>query len=117
MILPLTSSKTCGSSLLKMAPELRPYMEKYGIPGIAGWIIMEIENRKIVTETYLVDNQEAIDMAHRLTREEGLFCGMSSGANVFIALKIAKEMGRGKNVVTILPDHRDRYLNTEHFTT
>lgn len=106
-----------SSSLLKMAPELRPYMEKYGIPGIAGWIITEIENRKIIAETHLVENQEAIQMAHRLAKEEGLFCGMSSGANVFVALKVAPKIGKGKNVVTILPDNRDRYFSNEHFTT
>jgi cysteine synthase A len=106
-----------SSSLLKMAPQLRPYMEKYGIPGVAGWIITQIENRKLVAETYLVENQDAVDMAHRLTREEGLFCGMSSGANVYIALQVAREMEKGRTIVTILPDRWDRYFYTEHFTT
>jgi cysteine synthase A len=106
-----------SSSLLKMAPQLRPYMEKYGIPGVSGWIITQIENRKIVAETYLVENQDAVEMAHRLTREEGLFCGMSSGANVFVALQVARKMEKGKNMVVILPDRRDRYFYTEHFTT
>jgi cysteine synthase A len=106
-----------SSSLLKLAPELRPYMEKYGIPGIAGWIISEIEKRGILTGTYLVEDKDAIRMAHRLAEEEGLFCGMSSGANVFVAQKVAAEMGEGKNIVAILPDSRDRYFLAEHFTT
>lgn len=106
-----------SSSLLKMAPQLRPYMEKYGIPGVAGWIITQIENRKIVTEIHLVENQDAVEMARRLTQEEGLFCGMSSGANVFVALQVASKMDKGKNIVAILPDRRDRYFYTEHFTT
>jgi len=106
-----------SSSLLKMAPQLRPYMEKYGIPGVTGWIITQLEKRKIVAEIYLVENQDAVEMAHRLTREEGLFCGMSSGANVFVALQVARKMEKGKNVVAILPDRRDRYFYTEHFTT
>lgn len=106
-----------SSSLLKMAPELMPYMKKYGIPGVTGWIISEIENRKITSDVFLVNDEDAIQMAHRLAREEGLFCGMSSGANVFIAKKIAKILGKGKNVITILPDSRDRYLDVEHFTT
>jgi cysteine synthase A len=106
-----------SSSLLKMAPQLRPYMKKFGIPGISGWIISEIENRGIITETHLVEDKDAISMTHRLTEEEGLFCGMSSGANVFIALKVAKQLGKGKRVVTILPDSRDRYFFEEHFTT
>lgn len=106
-----------SSSLFKMAPQLRPYMEKYGIPGVVGWIITEIEKRKIVDEIHLVENDEAVAMTHRLCQEEGLFCGMSSGANVSVALKVAQKLGKGKRVVAILPDNRDRYLFTEHFTT
>ncbi len=106
-----------SSSLFKMAPELRPYMEKYGIPGIAGWIITQLEERKILTEAYLVDDPEAVGTADRLAREEGLFCGMSGGANVHIALQVARGLGRGKTVVTILPDNRYRYFGNEHFTT
>jgi cysteine synthase A len=105
------------SSLFKLAPELRPYMEKYGIPGIAGWIITQLEERKILTEAFLVDDPEAVGMANRLAREEGLFCGMSGGANVHIALKVARQLGKGKTVVTILPDNRYRYFGNEHFTT
>jgi cysteine synthase len=106
-----------SSSLLELAPEIRPYMEKYGIPGIVGWIISEIEKRGILTETYLVEDKDAIHMAHRLVEEEGLFCGMSSGANVFVATKVAEALGEGKNIVAILPDSRDRYFFAEHFTT
>jgi cysteine synthase len=56
-------------------------------------------------------------MSHRLCKEEGLFCGMSSGANVHVAMEIAKNLGTKKNIVTILADSRDRYFFTEHFTT
>jgi cysteine synthase A len=106
-----------SSSLLKLAPEIKLYMKKYNIPGISGWIISEIEKRKILTEVHLVKDKDAIQTAHLLAKKEGLFCGMSSGANFFIAKKIANELGKGKNVVTILPDSRDRYFETEHFTT
>lgn len=58
-----------------------------------------------------VTNEEARAMANRLCREEGIFCGMSSGANVAIALKIAQRLGKGKNVVTLIVDRRDRYLS------
>ena len=50
-------------------------------------------------------------MANRLCQEEGIFCGMSSGANVLIALRIAERLGPGKNVVTTIVDRRDRYLS------
>jgi len=59
---------------------------------------------------YEVNSEDARNMANRLAREEGIYCGMSSGANVFIALKIAEEMNANKNVVTTIVDRRDRYL-------
>ena len=49
-------------------------------------------------------------MANCLAREEGIYCGMSSGANVAVAIKIAQRLGKGKNVVTVIVDRRDRYL-------
>jgi cysteine synthase A len=49
-------------------------------------------------------------MANRLAREEGIYCGMSSGANVLIALKIAERLKKDQNVVTVIVDRRDRYL-------
>ena len=60
---------------------------------------------------YCVSDEEARAMANRLCQEEGIFCGMSSGANVAVALRIAKELGPGKNVVTTIVDRRDRYLS------
>jgi cysteine synthase A len=99
-------------------PRLRSYMKKYGIPGIRGSIIDELRERKdLVDEVFLVEDKDALNMAHRLCEEEGLFVGMSSGANVFAALKVAKKLGKGKTIVTILVDRRDRYLTVEHFTT
>ena len=106
-----------SSSLFKMGPEIRKYMEKYGVPGVGGLIVEEMGKSGIVDDVFLVTDEDAIGMAHRLCEEEGLFCGMSSGANVHVALQVAKEYGSGKNIVTMLPDNRDRYLATEHFTT
>ena len=57
-------------------------------------------------------------MTNRLCREEGLFCGLSSGANVYAALRVAKKLGEGANVVTVLVDNRDRYFTeypNEHY--
>ena len=64
---------------------------------------------------YCVGDEEARAMANRLCQEEGIFCGMSSGANVAVALRIAKELGPGKNVVTTIVDRRDRYLSETPF--
>ena len=64
---------------------------------------------------YQITSEEARAMADRLCREEGIYCGMSSGANVAVALKIAQELGPGKNVVTTIVDRRDRYLSEVPF--
>ena len=106
-----------SSSLFKMGPEIRKYMKKYGIPGVGGLIVEEMEKRGIVDEIFLINDKDAIEMAHRLCEEEGLFCGMSSGANVHVALQVAQKIGNGQNIVTILPDNRYRYFAVEHFTT
>jgi len=106
-----------SSSLFQMAPEIKFYMEKYGVPGVAGLIINKIEEKGFVEKAFLVKDEDAISMAHRLCEEEGLFCGMSAGANVHVCMEVAKELGPGKNIVTILADNRYRYLFSEHFTT
>ncbi|MFQ6123435.1 MAG: PLP-dependent cysteine synthase family protein [Candidatus Heimdallarchaeota archaeon] len=61
-------------------------------------------------ELFRVSDKDARDMANRLAREEGIWCGMSSGANVTAALKVAERMKDGQNVVTVIVDRRDRYL-------
>jgi cysteine synthase A len=91
------------------------------VPGtsdeVCGGIIEEMVNSGILDRIMKVTNENAIKMSDRLVKEEGLFCGISSGANVYYASKLAKEIGPKKNVVTILPDHRDRYLSEKKYTT
>ena len=106
-----------SSSLFKIAPEIHKYLEKYEVPEVEGLIFEQLAERGIVDDIFLVNDKDAIEMAHRLCQEEGLFCGMSSGANVHVALRVAKKYGNGKNIVTILPDNRYRYFSLEHFTT
>jgi cysteine synthase A len=93
----------------------------YRMPGfgdeITGGIIEEMMESGIVDEVVKVTNRDAIEMSDRLVKEEGLFCGISSGANVYHALKVAAEMGPGRRVVTVLPDNRDRYLSEKKYTT
>ena len=60
----------------------------------------------------IITDEEAINTARRLAREEGLLCGISSGSNVTAALRMAKKLGPGKTVVTILPDTGERYFST-----
>ena len=81
--------------------------------GIGDGIIPDILNREIYDDIYVVTDQEAIETARRLAREEGLVCGISSGTNVAAALKLARKLGPGKTVVTVLPDTAERYYSTQ----
>jgi cysteine synthase A len=83
--------------------------------GIGDGIIPDILNQNIYDEIYVVTDKEALDTAKRLAREEGLMCGISSGTNVAAALKLAKKLGPGKTVVTVLPDTAERYFSTPLF--
>ena len=83
--------------------------------GIGDGIIPDILNRNIYDNIYVVTDDEALNTAKRLAREEGLMCGISSGTNVAAALKLAKKLGKGKTVVTVLPDTAERYFSTPLF--
>ncbi|MBR1481981.1 MAG: cysteine synthase A [Ruminococcus sp.] len=83
--------------------------------GIGDGIIPDILNREIYDEIYVVTDEEALNTSKRLAREEGLMCGISAGTNVAAALKLAKKLGKGKIVVTILPDTAERYFSTPLF--
>ena len=69
--------------------------------------------RELYDEILTVTTEEAQDMARRLAREEGIFSGTSTGANVLGALRVAERMGEGKNVVTVAVDTGLKYLTTE----
>jgi len=73
--------------------------------------------RTIAAEFAFVGNDKAKDMAYQLSSKEGLFCGISSGANTFVALKEARKLGKGANVVTVAVDRGDRYSTDECFIT
>ena len=83
--------------------------------GIGDGIIPDILNKEIYDDIYIVRDDEALNTAKRLAREEGLMCGISSGTNVAAALKLAKKLGKGKTVVTVLPDTAERYFSTPLF--
>ena len=83
--------------------------------GIGDGIIPDILNQDIYDNIYVVTDEEAITTAQRLAREEGLLCGISSGTNVAAAIKLAKKLGPGKTVVTVLPDTAERYFSTPLF--
>lgn len=85
------------------------------IQGIGANFIPEILNREIYDVVQTVDNDEAFETARRVAKEEGILCGISSGAAIFAALKVAKELGKGKRVVAVVPSNGERYLSTPLF--
>jgi cysteine synthase A len=100
------------------SPTLAGPREAYPIiEGITDGIIPDVFDSGLVDEVFTVTDETAIKMAHRLAVEEGIFCGMSSGANVLICIRLAEQLGSGKPLVTVLPESRDRYLEVEQYTT
>ncbi len=82
----------------------------HGIQGIGASFVPTVLNREVYDEIIGVRDEDALEMTKRLTREEGLLVGISSGANVWAALKVARALGPGKRVVTMLCDTGERYL-------
>ncbi|MBQ7740215.1 MAG: cysteine synthase A [Eubacterium sp.] len=83
--------------------------------GIGDGLIPENLNTKIYDNICVISDREAIETARRLASEEGIMCGISSGSNVAAAIKLAKRLGKGKTVVTVLPDTGERYFSTVLF--
>lgn len=83
--------------------------------GIGDGIIPDILNTNIHDSICIITDEEALETSKRLAREEGLMVGISSGTNVAAALKLAKKLGPGKTVVTVLPDTAERYFSTPLF--
>jgi len=81
------------------------------IQGVGASFVPTVLNREIYDELIAVRDEDAFELTKRLAREEGLLVGVSAGANVFAALKIAERLGAGKRIVTILPDTGERYLS------
>ncbi len=85
------------------------------IQGIGAGFIPSILNRGVIDSVITVSNEEAMDATRRMATEEGLLVGISSGAAVVAALKVAAQLGQGKRVVVIIPDTGERYLTTDLF--
>lgn len=83
--------------------------------GIGDGLIPAILNQNIYEDIYIVSDEEALQTAKDLAAKEGLMCGISSGTNVAAAIQLAKKLGPGKTVVTVLPDTAERYFSTPLF--
>ena len=84
--------------------------------GIGDGLIPAIRDQSIYSDICIVSDEEALETARALAREEGLLCGVSSGTNVAAAKRLARKLGPGKTVVTVLPDTGERYFSTPLFS-
>jgi cysteine synthase A len=102
-------------------PEASPVLSggkpgPHKIQGIGAGFVPEVLKTELLDEIITVSNEDAMEMARRLAREEGILAGISAGANVWAALQVAgREENRGKTVVTIICDTGERYLSTGLF--
>lgn len=83
--------------------------------GIGDGVIPKVLNQNIYDDIAIISDEEALSTAKALASQEGLMCGISSGTNVAAALRLAKKLGEGKTVVTVLPDTAERYFSTPLF--
>ncbi|MDE3840556.1 cysteine synthase A [Bacillus methanolicus] len=82
------------------------------IQGIGAGFVPDVLNTEIYDEIIQVTNDQAFEYARRAAKEEGILCGISSGAAIYAALEVAKKLGKGKKVLAIIPDNGERYLST-----
>jgi cysteine synthase len=109
-----------GLQIVAVEPEDSPVLSlgnsgPHKIQGIGAGFIPEILDLDIIDEIMTVSNENAFVVAKRLCREEGILAGISSGANTWAAIEIARRAGKGKTVLTFLPDTGERYLSTPLF--
>ncbi len=87
------------------------------IQGIGAGFVPEVLNLKVIDEIIKVEDDQAFNTSKHLAKKEGLFVGISAGAAIYAALEVAKKLGKGKRVVTILPDTGERYFSMEQYFT
>ncbi|MDD5774137.1 MAG: cysteine synthase A [bacterium] len=111
-------SSEINARIVAVEPENSPVLSggkpgPHKIQGIGAGFVPAVLNQRLIDEIIKVKDMDAFKMARRLCAEEGLFVGISAGAAAFAALKVAKDLGKGKTVVVILPDTGERYLSME----
>jgi cysteine synthase A len=113
--------KKPSSKSIAVEPSASPVLSggapsSHKIQGIGAGFVPDVLNMKVVDEVIQVSNEEAVEAAKAMIKEEGIFCGISSGAAVHAALKVARrEENKGKLIVVIIPDTAERYLSTDLF--
>ncbi len=117
----ILKEKQPGLISVAVEPEASPVLSggdpgPHPIQGIGAGFVPKVLNREIIDEIFKVGAQQAMQTARNLAAQEGILCGISSGAAAYAALEIGKrEENRGKNIVVILPDTGERYLSTDLF--
>ena len=106
--------------IIAVEPSTSPVLSEgksgtHEIQGIGPGFIPDVVNRELFDEIIQVSNEDAFETAKKIIREEGMLCGISSGANLFASLIIGKRLGKGKIIVTLFPDTGERYLSTKLF--
>lgn len=112
--------KLRGVKIVAVEPARSPVLSggnpgPHKIQGIGAGFVPDVLNTGIIDQIITVQDEEAAETARRMAREEGILVGISSGAAAFGALQVARELGKGKIVVVILPDSGERYLSTGLF--
>jgi len=108
--------------VVAVEPEKSPVLSggqpgPHKIQGIGAGFVPDVLDRAVIDRIIKVTEEDAFDTAKRSAKEEGLFIGISAGANVWAALQVADELGAGKNVVTVLCDGGEKYMSIEQFRT
>lgn len=83
------------------------------IQGIGAGFVPKVLNTEVYDEVLPITNEEAFEASRKAGQQEGILCGISSGAAIAAALKVAKRLGKGKKVLAIIPDNGERYLSTQ----
>lgn len=103
--------------IVAIEPEASPVLSggepgPHKLQGLGAGFVPDTLNTEVYDSIIKVGNDTAMDMARRVAREEGILAGISSGAAIYAAIQKAKELGKGKTVVTVLPSNGERYLST-----
>lgn len=106
-----------GIKIIAVEPSASPVLSggkpgPHKIQGIGAGFVPDILNTEIYDQIIPVDNDDAFETSRRVAKEEGILGGISSGAAIFAALQVAKQLGKGKRVIAVLPSNGERYLST-----